>query len=84
MKFGPRQIEVIDDAMAELLRAMTGQQRLWIADRMFNIARRAIVLSIRTDHPDWGQQQINEEAARRLSRLAGKKWPTDDPCDERV
>ena len=66
----PKNIEVIDDAMAEVLRAKTGAQRLAIASGMYSSARRMLAGYLQTQHPDWSEAQISAEAARRLSHGA--------------
>lgn len=63
----PINIEVIDDEMAEILRAKTGAERLKIASDMYASARRMLLSHLRAEHPDWDDQQIQKEAARRLS-----------------
>lgn len=63
----PPVVEVIDDQMAEILRAKTGLQKLHIADRMFRSAREMIATSVRSMHPDWSNEQVNQEAARRVA-----------------
>ena len=70
MDLDPGRIEVVDDDMAELLRGKTGAERLAIASAMFVSARKMIVANLQAEHPDWNKQQINEEAARRLSHGA--------------
>ena len=70
MRLDRGQIEVVDDEMAAVLRGMTGAQRLRIASGMFVSARRAIMHMLRTEHPDWTEEQIVREAARRLSHGA--------------
>ena len=66
----PRNIEVVDDDMAEVFRAMTGAQRLKIASDLFASARRMISSHLATEHPDWDERRIQEETARRLSHGA--------------
>jgi hypothetical protein len=66
----PRNIEVVDDDMAEVFRAMTGAQRLKIASDLFASARRMIASHLATEHPDWDEQQVQRETARRLSHGA--------------
>ena len=66
----PKNIEVIDDAMAEVLRAKTGAQRLAIASGMYSSARRMVVGYLKAQHPHWSEAQISAEAARRLSHGA--------------
>ena len=63
----PKHIEVIDDAMAEVLRAKTGAQRLAIAGEMHRSARRLLVGYLKAQHPRWTEAQIATEAVRRLS-----------------
>jgi hypothetical protein len=66
----PEDIEVIDDEMARVYAAKTGAERLAIASGMFASARRMILSHLRTEHPDWSEEQIHREAARRLSHGA--------------
>jgi hypothetical protein len=66
----PRNIEVVDDDMAEVFRAMTGAQRLKIASDLFASARRMIASHLAAEHPDWDERRIQEETARRLSHGA--------------
>ena len=70
MRVDRRQIEVLDDRMAEILRRKTGAERLAIAFGLFSSARRMVISMLRAEHPDWDEQQINAEAARRLSHGA--------------
>jgi len=63
-------IEVIDDSMVRVLRAMDGPERLRIADKMFTFARELIASSIRAAHPEWDDPRIAAETARRLSHGA--------------
>jgi len=66
----PRNIEVMDDDMAAVLRAKTGAQRLRIADGLFTFARDHIAARLRREYPDWSEQQVRREVARRLSHGA--------------
>lgn len=63
-------VEVVDDAMADVLRGMTGAQRLRVGFGLFSSARRMLLCHLRHEHPDWSEQQVNREAARRLSHGA--------------
>lgn len=60
-------IEVMDDAMAEVLRQKTEVERLRICSRMWRSARVILGAAIRSDHPDWGEEAVNREIARRIS-----------------
>lgn len=70
MRLDPGQIEVMDDRMAEILRQKTGAERLAIANGMYASARRMLISHLRTAHPDWSDEQVMHEAARRLSHGA--------------
>jgi hypothetical protein len=62
--------ESVDDDMAGILRTMTPAERLLIAHGMWRFARDLIVGVLRREHPDWTEQTIREETARRLSHGA--------------
>lgn len=59
--------EMIDDAMAAILRRKTEAERLAIAFGMWDFARDMIRANLRVEHPDWTAKQVQREAARRLS-----------------
>ena len=63
----PPVVEVIDDAMADVLRSKTEIERLKIAGRMWYSARAILRAAIRTEYPDWDEHRINREIARRIS-----------------
>jgi hypothetical protein len=46
---------------AAALRAMTGQQRLRLAERLYWSARRMKRAGLRSQHPDWPEQRLNDE-----------------------
>jgi hypothetical protein len=60
-------IEVMDEAMAIVLRQKTGAARLQIASGLFSSARRMLLNHVRSTHPDWGEDEVLREVARRLS-----------------
>lgn len=60
-------IEVMDDELAEVIRAKSGAVRLRIASGMYASARRMLMAHLRSQHPDWDEEQIQLEAGRRLS-----------------
>ena len=72
MRLDPGQIEVVDDAIAEVLRAKSGAERLAIASAMYASARRMIMAMLRAEHPDWDEKRIIRDAARRLSHGASE------------
>ncbi len=63
----PFVMEVMDDAMSDVLRQKTEVERLRIAGRMWKSARVILRGAIRTEHPDWNTDRVNREIARRIS-----------------
>jgi hypothetical protein len=53
---GPAQIEV--------LRAMSGQDRLKVAGRLYWSARKMKAAGLRAQHPDWPESQLEAEVRR--------------------
>jgi hypothetical protein len=65
-----RRFEVMDDVMVPVLRAKTPAERLAIAHGMWLSARDMLRSILRGQHPDWTEEQVNRETARRLSHGA--------------
>lgn len=65
-----RGLEVVDETMARVLRDKTEAQRLAIANNLWVYARDLLRSVLRQEHPDWTDEQIQREAARRLSHGA--------------
>jgi hypothetical protein len=59
-------IEIPDEVVVESLRHMTPAERLAIANRMWISARNAVDQIVRSEHPDWNDQQLQQEIARRM------------------
>jgi hypothetical protein len=49
----------------EILRAMSGEQRMMLAYEMSMFVRELMKEGIRRDHPDWTEAQIARELLRR-------------------
>lgn len=60
------QIEVVDDTVAEILKKKTGQERLKMVWDSWNFYNQIIEAHLKTIHPDWIQEQIQKEIARRV------------------
>ena len=60
------QIEVIDNAVAEVLRRKTPGQRVEMALAANRLVRLRIEGHLRTLHPDWDDAHIQAEIARRM------------------
>jgi len=61
------QIEVVDDAMAEVLRRKTMAQRIMMVSDMHRTARLLLEAQIRRNHSDWDDDRIMAQVARRIA-----------------
>ena len=53
------------------LRAMTGAQRMRLAERLYWSARKMKAAGLRHQHPEWPEQRLNDEV-RRIFSDAGR------------
>ena len=65
-----RQLEVVDHAMAAVLRQKTEAERLQIAWGLWRSARSMLINLMQAEHPDWSEAAVNREVARRMSHGA--------------
>ena len=65
-RLDPGQIEVVDDAVADVLRSKTPAQRVEMMLDANRTMRLLIETHLRTGHPDWSDQQVLAEVARRM------------------
>lgn len=63
----PRRIEVPDAEMVRVLRAKTGAERIRMASDMGAAVRRMLRASLKSRHPDWNDEKIQQEVVRRMS-----------------
>ena len=63
-------VEVLDDEMAAVLQQKTPAERLAIAFGLWRSARVLLRGQLRSLHPDWSEDRLDGEVARRLSRGA--------------
>ena len=67
----PNRIEVIDDAVAEILRRKSPCEKVAMIVDANRVMRLRIEGALRTWHPDWSDKRIRREIARRMARDAG-------------
>jgi len=67
MKSLERNIEIIDDKMAEILRNKTPQERLAITFKMWESAKKQLKNHLITIHPEWTEKEVHREVIKRLS-----------------
>ena len=70
MKLDGRQIESVDEAMVEIYKKKTPSQRLQIAFGLWRSAKILLLNSLRSLHPEWDEERLQREVARRISHGA--------------
>jgi hypothetical protein len=65
-----RNIEIVDDQMANLLRSKTEGERFAMIDKFWRFARQMVHGMVVHEHPDWSESQVRREVARRMSHGA--------------
>ncbi len=63
-------IEILDDAMVVVLKQKLPYERLQIAFGLWRSARYQLQNQLHSLHPDWDQDRINSEIAKRMSHGA--------------
>ncbi len=66
MSIRPPEVEVIDQALVDVLQKQTPQERLRIAADMWETARVLLRGTITQEHPEWNEEAVNREVARRI------------------
>ena len=64
-------VERLDPAVVEILREKTSAERVAMVFDAERMMRQLLRASIGTSHPDWDQQQVEREIARRWLRGTG-------------
>ncbi|MCJ7680863.1 MAG: hypothetical protein MUP70_09080 [Candidatus Aminicenantes bacterium] len=59
--------ERLDEEQVRIYRSMTPFERLQKAFSMWRFARDQIFLAVKSIHPDWPEDKIHKEVARRMS-----------------
>jgi hypothetical protein len=59
----------LDASMVEVLRAQSPAIRLSTLDGMWRSAREFVMAGVRAQHPDWTDDRIAREAARRMASV---------------
>jgi hypothetical protein len=65
-RLDPRQVEVLDEAMAEILRHKRPQDRLRIGFDLWISTHKMLTTLVRHSHPEWDEKAVEREVARRL------------------
>jgi hypothetical protein len=65
-RLDPRQVEVLDEAMAEVLRQKQPEDRLRIGFNLWISTHQMLMTHIQHTHPDWDRRAVEQEVARRL------------------
>ncbi len=65
-RLDPSQVEVLDDAVADILRQKRPQDRLRIGFELWISAHKMLMTHLRHSHPDWDEEAVGREVARRF------------------
>ena len=60
-----RRIEVVDRASAEIMRRLSGGEKMRLACQMGDRLRRMVRRQVEREHPEWTEEQVRRELARR-------------------
>ena len=66
----PSGLVIVDDTVARILAQKTVAERIAMADGFWRSARKLVWAMLSRDHPDWTEEEIRREVARRMSRGA--------------
>ena len=66
MEMLPRGFEVVDDAMAEVLRAKSPAEKVAMICAANRTARSLAAAGVRYSHPEWNEDQIQLEVIKRV------------------
>jgi hypothetical protein len=66
----PPGLVIVDDQVASILARKTMTERIAMADRFWNSARKVVEAMLSREHPGWTEVEIRCEVARRMSRGA--------------
>jgi hypothetical protein len=64
------QIEMVDNKMAEVLRVKTSAQRIRIGFGLWTSSRNMLLSHLRISNPEWDEERLNREVAKRMSHGA--------------
>ncbi len=67
MRLDKGQIEVVEDAMAEVLRHKTPAERIHLGFNLWISARNMLMTHLKKTHPEWDVKRLAQEVARRLT-----------------
>ncbi len=67
MSIDPRRIELLDPFVLKTLQSKTPEERLQMVFECNRTARKIMAGGLRNQHPDWTEEQIQAEIARRMA-----------------
>jgi hypothetical protein len=70
MRPAGRNLESLDHEMAAVYRGKSPEERIRIAFGLWTSTRKLLEGILRSQHPDWNDQKVQSEVARRMSHGA--------------
>lgn len=69
-RLDPGQIEVVDEAVAAVLRRKTPAERIAMVSQGWTVAVQWVRAAVWSQHPGWDEARVAAEVRRRMSRGA--------------
>jgi hypothetical protein len=66
----PPGLVIVDDQVASILARKTMTERIAMADRFWRSARKVVEAMLSREHPEWSEDELRCEVARRMSHGA--------------
>jgi hypothetical protein len=63
----PKQVEMVDEAIADILRRKTPMEKLRMIAGGWPLLRAMHAFQVRQSHPDWDEKQVQVETSRRMA-----------------
>jgi hypothetical protein len=63
----PAYVEVVDDAIADILRRKSGAEKIRMVAGGWPLLRAMHASQVRRAHPDWDEKQVQVETSRRMA-----------------
>ena len=63
----PSKIEMVDDAIADILRRKSGAEKIAMVADGWPLLRAMHASQVRRDHPDWDEERVRRETSRRMA-----------------
>jgi hypothetical protein len=74
-KLDARRIEAVDPEVVAILRTKLPHEKIAMASDAFEAVRYLLQVQVTREHPDWPNNEVNREVARRIARERDEVCP---------